>query len=137
MEGRGMNAFVIELENRPGMLAGLTGAIAEKGINITGVAATTLMDAGAVAILTNDEAGTRSALESANLKFRELPIVSAAIEDRPGGLHEVAQRLADAGVNVEALLPTGMEGGRVMIAFAVDDVEAARGAIGAGAGISA
>ena len=36
-----VNAFIVELENRPGMLAGLAEAIAGRGINITAVAAAT------------------------------------------------------------------------------------------------
>jgi hypothetical protein len=132
-----MNAFIIELENRPGMLAGLTAAIAEKGINIAGVAGATSMEKGAVAIVTNDEAATRAALESSHLRFREVALVSKALEDRPGSLHGAAQGLADAGVNIEALFPTGMEEGKIVVAFAVDDVDGAKRALGLGESVSA
>jgi hypothetical protein len=125
-----MNAFIIELENRPGVLADITEAIAQKGINITAIAAATATDMGSVALLTNDEAGTRGALQGTGANFREVALVSSAIEDRPGSLAQAARRLADAGVNIEALFATGSEGGKVTIAFAVNDAEAARTALG-------
>ena len=48
-------------------------------------------DTGAIAIVTNDESATRSALEGIDCKFREVALASAALEDKPGIL---AARLA-------------------------------------------
>jgi hypothetical protein len=129
-----MNAFIIELDNRPGSLADVAAAIAEKGINITGVAGATGTSSGTVALVTNDEGATRSALEGAGARFREVALASAALEDKPGVLADAARRLADARVNIEAIFPTGMEGGKITVAFGVDNVEAARGALSAMAG---
>ena len=125
-----MNAFIIELDNRPGTLADVAAVIAEKGINIAGVAGATGTSTGTVAIVTNDESGTRSALEAAGARFREVGLASAPLEDKPGVLADAARRLADAGVNIEAIFPTGMEGGKITVAFGVDNVEAARSALG-------
>ena len=125
-----MNAFIVEMENRPGMLAGLTEAIGGRGINITAVAAATSTDRGAVALLTDNEAGTSSALDDAGVTYRTCAVVSAVLDHRPGSLADAARRLATAGVNVEALLATGMEEGRVVVAFAVDDADGARAALG-------
>lgn len=129
-----MNAFIIQMENRPGMLAGLAEAIAEKGINITAIAGATATESGSVVLLTNDEAGTRSVLDATGINYRQVGLVAAGLEDRPGTLAAAARRLADAGVNIEAFLPTGSEGGRIQLAFAVDDAEAARSALGELAG---
>jgi hypothetical protein len=125
-----MNAFIVELENRPGSLASVADSIAQKGINITAVSGATVGNQGSVTILTNDESGTRSALEAGGFAYREIGLVSAAIEDKPGTLAAVARRLADAGVNVEALMLTGMDGGKVSIAIGVSDTEAAKRALG-------
>lgn len=125
-----MDVFIVSLENRPGMLAGLAESIAGRGINITNIAAATTTDAGAVALTTDDDAGTRSALDEAGVDYRATGAVTAALEHRPGTLAAAARRLADAGVNVEAVFATGMDGGRVTIAFAVDDPAAAQAALG-------
>lgn len=125
-----MNAFIVELENRPGMLAGLAEAIAGRGINITAVAAATSTDRGEVALLTDDEAGTRAALDDAGVTYRTCAVVSAVLDHRPGSLADATRRLATAGVNVEALLATGMENDRVVLALGVDDADGARAALG-------
>ena len=132
-----MNAFIIDLENRPGSLADTAAAIAEKGININGVAGATSGGTGTIAIITNDEAGTRSALQGIDCKFREVSLISAPLEDKPGILADAARRLADAGVNIEAIFPTGMEGNRITVAFGVDNAEAAKQALGIAAGATA
>ncbi|HET6381467.1 MAG TPA: ACT domain-containing protein [candidate division Zixibacteria bacterium] len=129
-----MNAFIIELANKPGMLADVAEAIAEKGINITAVAGATSGQSGSVAILTNDEAGTRSVLESRGITFRAIPLVSATMPHRPGSLADASRRLANAGVNIEALFVTGSSGDNATVAFAVEDADAARQALGELAG---
>lgn len=132
-----MNAFIIELDNRPGSLADVAAAIAEKGINIAGVAGATSATSAAVAIVTNDEDATRSALEGAGARFREVHLASASLDDRPGVLADVARNLANAGVNIEAILPTGMEAGKITVAFGVDNIEAAKSVLGQSASVSA
>jgi hypothetical protein len=132
-----MNAFIITLDNRPGALADIASAIAEKGINIAGVAGATEGSTGTIALVTNDEAGTISALEGAGARFRQVALASAALEDKPGVLADAARRLADAGVNIEAIFPTGMDAGKITVAFGVDNVEAAMTALGQLTGASA
>ena len=44
----------------------------------------------------------------------------------PGSLAKACRRLADAGVNIEALMPTGMEGDHVTVAFITGDPAKAR-----------
>ncbi len=125
-----MNAFIVELENRPGELARLAEAVGQRGINITAIGAVAAGGAGGIGVLTNDEAGTREALQAAGISAREIGLVSLSLEHRAGTLAEVARKLADAGVNVELLLATGMSGSNVSIAVGVDDVEAAQRVVG-------
>ena len=125
-----MRAFIIQAENRPGALADLAEALGQRGINITGVAGSTWDSAGAIALITNDDSGTRSVLDERGADYRESELVAAGMEDKPGTLGDAARRLADRGVNIEAIMPTGMQGSRVTVAFAVDDVNAAREALG-------
>ncbi len=125
-----MNAFIVDLENRPGSLAAVTEAIASKGINITAFSGATCGGGGTVALVTNDEAGTRAALAAGGWRCREVELVAAALEHQPGSLAVAARRLADAGVNIEAALPTGMSGDRVTVAFATSDAAKARQALG-------
>jgi hypothetical protein len=132
-----MNAFIIQLENKPGSLAKITEAIGDRGINITAISGVTAGTVGALGLLTNDESGTREVLKSAGIQVREIGLVSVSIEHKAGTLGQIARKLADAGVNIELLLGTGMSGSNVTVALGVDNVEAAQRAIGQTASVQA
>ena len=131
-----MNAFIVELANVPGALAEITEAIAEKGVNILGFTGATSGATGSVVFITNDEAGTRAALAGAGATTREAELVVANLAHEPGSLAKLARQLADAGVNIEAALPTGMEGGKISVAFATDNPDRAREVIGEKAAVA-
>ena len=124
-----MNAFIVKLENQPGELAQLGEALGERGINITGISGMTWDDEGALALITNDDAGTRTVLDGRGDDYRELELVSVTMDDRPGTLGDAARRLADRNVNIAAVIPTGSQGSTVTVAFGVDDARAAREAL--------
>jgi hypothetical protein len=121
-----MNAFLVELENKPGELARVTEAIAAKGVDITGVSGSTCGSSGSVALMTDNDATTRTALQDARVTFREMEATVAPIGAAPGSLAMAARRLADGGVNIEALMATGMEGDQVTVAFVTSDAAKAR-----------
>ena len=125
-----MNAFVVELPNQPGSLAMIAEAVAARGINITAFAGATSGELGTVSFTTDDESGTRNALGEKGWVYREVPIVRASLDHRPGTLATAARRLADAGINIETVFVSGMEGGKVVVAFGVDTPEAAQRALG-------
>lgn len=125
-----MNAFLVELKNQPGALAQVTEAIAQKGIDIVSFSGATSGSSGTVALITNDESATRRVLADGGFTVREIELVTAALAQRPGTLAAAARRLADAGVNIEAALATGMSDRGVHVAFATDDPARARQALG-------
>jgi hypothetical protein len=124
-----VNAFVVEAKNEPGKLAEVSKALADKGINIMSGAVITMGERGGLALITNDADATRKALRDANASFREIEVLPVGLADEPGSLAKVARKLADARVNVELLLPTGMIAGKVTLALGVDNIEAARKAL--------
>ena len=116
-----MKAFLVDLDNKPGVLADVADALGSKGINIENIAGATCGDKGRAAIITNDDAGTRAAFGAKGLKFTEIESVEASLAHKPGSLAQAARRLADAGVNIEAILPAGMSGGDVTVSFITDN----------------
>ncbi len=132
-----MNAFIVDLKNKPGELAKVAEAIAAKGIDLRGVTGATCGDSGTVTLITNDEAGTTRALTEGQWKFRPIELVTAAIVDRPGSFAQATRSLANAGLNIEAALPIGMSGGKIQVAFATDNPVKAREALGDGQLVSA
>lgn len=116
-----MNAFLVDLANQPGALADVAEALGAKGINIEMITGATCGDAGRAAIGTNDDAATRAALGAIGATFREVEVVEVSLPHSPGSLGRAARRLADAGINIDALTPIGMSGGDVRVAFLTSD----------------
>jgi hypothetical protein len=52
------------------------------------------------------------------------------IDDRPGALAELSERLAAAGVNIHSLLVQDRRSGQADVSLTVDDVARARAALG-------
>ena len=127
-----MNAFIISAPNKPGELSKISELIALKGINITSIATIGWQGGGGIALITNDESGTRSALAGAG-QITELEIIPVSLEDHPGTLAAASQKLADAGINIELLLPIAMREGKVSIALATNNNAKARELLGTGA----
>jgi hypothetical protein len=122
-----MNAFLVELPNKPGEFARITEAIAARGINIVTITGTTCGSTGRVAMATDNDAETRTVLGNAKVAYTESELTEAIIPNQPGALAKVVRRLADSGLNIEALMPTGMKGNDVTVAFVTDNPTTARG----------
>ena len=121
-----MQAFIVESPNKPGELARQAAAIAARGINVEAFCLA-IGNRGGTAFLAQDEAGVRRALNDAGIGFREVPVLTISLEDRPGTVAQAAARLADAGVNIELFAPVHYGAGhKATMAVGVDKVEDAR-----------
>jgi hypothetical protein len=116
-----VNAFIVDLKNKPSELAKVAEAIAVKGIDVTGFSGSTCGDSGTLALVTDNEVDTRRALTDGGWKFRAIELVETSLANKPGALAEAARRLANAGINIEAAFPTSMTGSTVHIVFATND----------------
>lgn len=125
-----MNAFIVDLKNKPGELAKVAEALAGQGVNITGFSGATCGETGSIALATSDEAATRRALTDGRWTYRPVELVTASLADKPGSLGQATRKLAAAGVNIEAAIPTGMAGGNMHISFATDNPSKAKEALG-------
>lgn len=125
-----MQWFIVEAANKPGEFARHAEEIAQRGINLANVVCLGIGDRGGAAFYAKDEAGLRSALNDAGIGFREVSVVTARLEDKPGTVAEAARLLGDAGVNIELLAPMGMDGSKVTVAIGVDKEEQALSALG-------
>ena len=118
--------LTVKLEDRPGTLAQLGETLGASGVNINGGCAVTSGGEGWVHILVDDAAAARTALEAAGMSVTsEREVVIADAEDQPGNLGATAQKLAEAGVNVELFYVTS----GLKLVFVVDDAEKARSAL--------
>ncbi len=118
--------FVVELTNRPGAMADLAEALAERGVDLRAIGGGSLGDAGHVILTTADDATTKAVLEEGKYTYIEGESILAEVDDRPGGMARLARELANANVNIYGHLFLGRWGDRAMFAFVVDDPVKAR-----------
>lgn len=113
-----------QLEHRPGSLAELGERFGAAGVNIDGIYG----DPDRIHILVDDADAARRVLSDAGLDVRdEKEVLVVGCPDEPGALGKRARTLADAGINIElAYLAAGTR-----LVLAVDDLAAARSALGA------
>jgi hypothetical protein len=96
--------LTIDVENTPGALAEVAGAVSDAGVNL---AAATCIGSGERAelhILVPHPEPVRHALANSHLAVsREREVVVLDVEDRPGVLADLARTIARAGVNLDLL----------------------------------
>lgn len=124
-----MQAFMIELADKPGALADVAEAIAAKGVNIVAVSGSVCGETGKVAIATDDDANTRSALADIQCTFEQKEITSTLMPNQPGTLAKAARQLANKGVNIESAMILGMKGSDIEVGFVTSDPVVARDAL--------
>jgi hypothetical protein len=121
--------FAVQLDNRPGELAHLARALGARGINISHIWCAGGGATVGAFLQTTDADQTRRVLRCLGHDFIEGETVVVDVPDHPGGLADVAERLALAGVNITGTLCIGNRRGVIEMAFAVDDEAKAKSAV--------
>jgi hypothetical protein len=111
----------IQLTNHPGDLARVAQALGRRGVNIKALAGLSIGGTAMARILPDDIVAARSALEAANIRFTESEVHVVLLENKAGELANVANRLGDAGVNLEAIYITGLAGDLIELAIVSDN----------------
>src|SRR5207248_8528163 len=118
--------LVIEIENTPGALAEVSGAISDAGVNI---AAATCFGSGQRAelhILVPHAEAAKHALAISHLAVNhEREVVVVEVEDRPGVLADLTRKIALAGVNLDLVYVAT----RNRVVFGSADLAALRAAL--------
>jgi hypothetical protein len=120
-----MTEFVVRMVNEPGRLAALTETLAAAGVNIEALAAFGLDGEGVIRLIVDNAAAAHRSLREAGLSFEEHEVLTTFLENSPGQLASVARRLADSGVNIDAvyILNSGPDG--IELAMVVDQPHSA------------
>jgi hypothetical protein len=74
-------------------------------------------------------------LQNGGHSFKEMEITEIHLRDEPGTLAKATGRLAQAGVNIEAIFPTGMSGRDISVAFVTNNPTKAREALAAASSV--
>ena len=123
-------AFRVTLKDAPGALAHVAGALAARGINLEASGGETVGGEGRVTLLTSDVEAAREVFEGHNVAFEEVELLVVTLQDNPGALASVTQRLGEAGVNITSLVQLNRMHGQSDLGVVVDDPEKARPILG-------
>ena len=116
----------IQLTNHPGDLARVAQALARRGVNIKALAGMSIGGVAMARILPDDIVVARSAFEEAKIRFTESEVHVVLLENKAGVLASVANRLGDAGINLEAIYVTGIADDLVELAIVSDNPKKAK-----------
>jgi len=123
--------LTLTLESKPGVLAKISQALAGAGVNITAICAAETAGRGKIRMVVSDPARAKEALAAAKLRCGEEPALMLTLEDRPGALARVAEKLAAAKINIKcAYATTGGMGGSTTVVLSVSNVDKAASVLG-------
>ena len=122
--------LTIELDDKVGSVAAAAEAIDKAGVNIESICGFVVGGKGVGHVLVADPGKARQALQSAGARVTgEQDVLVLDIEDKPGSLGKLTRKIADAGVNLNAVyLAT-----KTRVVIGAPDIEKARAAAGEGA----
>jgi hypothetical protein len=122
-----LKQFSVFLPNRPGALSALARLLAEKNVNILGIASEVRDDSGLVRLAVAGEADVSGVLSRAGFASVETTLLSVEVNDKPGELARVTKALADGKVNITTVYGTSFGGRSSRILISVANSDKARG----------
>lgn len=121
--------IVIEVDNKPGVLASIAAAISDAGVNLAAATCIGKGDTAELHILVPHAEPVHHALAITHAPVmisREHEVVVVEIEDRPGALADLARRIAEAHVNVDTIYVATNN----RVVFGSDDIDGLKKALG-------
>ena len=120
-----VNLIAVFAENQLGQMARITKVIADAGVNIRWVTIATSETFGVLKLLVDKPDLTYDRLHQAGWTVSRVEVLAIEVQDKPGGLHAVAECLTRNKINVEN--SSGfVSNNRAVLLIEVQDVATAR-----------
>jgi hypothetical protein len=114
--------LILEVENRPGVLAEVGEVLGAAEVNIVTAAVYTLGGAGRIHLIVDEADRAVSVLKRAGIDVEAIrDVMSVTLEDRPGELGRFARSLAEAGININGLYIAGERGGEKELIVSIEE----------------
>ena len=118
--------FSIFMVNKPGVLSRVLSDFAKSKLNIVAI---TMMDSaehGVMRIIFEQPETARKELKKLNMPYNETEVICLNLENRPGALAKIAEKLSRNHINISyAYCTAGAKGGRTTGVLKVADVKKA------------
>jgi hypothetical protein len=117
------------IDNRPGVLAKVCSDLAQKKVDIIAINVENLVDHCAVRMIVDDPAKALHLLGAAGVLVFETEVLAVSIDNKPGALVALAQRLGSARINIDYLYGSAPERGKASVFVRVNNVKRAQEAL--------
>jgi hypothetical protein len=122
--------LTVWVQDRPGMLGEIGAALGAKKANIRAFTAWVEGDRGGIRLVVDKHATAKKVLAGRGWETAEDEVLAVTLADSPGSLGKVAEKLGDAGVNINyAYAGTAGSARRVNVYFGVSDIKTALKAV--------
>ncbi len=120
-----MKQLVIVTEDKPGIVADISTALANKNINIESLDAEAAKRHGIVILSVDKYDEALKTLKDASFTVYTEDTIVVEIADEPGALAKIARRFKDANLNMRSIRIIKREAGKSLVAIATDDTKEA------------
>ncbi|MBL7131829.1 MAG: ACT domain-containing protein [Candidatus Omnitrophica bacterium] len=93
--------LVVSADNKVGMLAEVSGIIADAGVNITAISAYAMAEKAIFRIVTSDNNKAENVLIQKGFNVEESEVVAVNLPDEVGQAKEIANKIKQAGINLD------------------------------------
>lgn len=115
-----MREIVIVTDDRPGVMAEVSEALAAAGVNIETLDAESLAETAVISLTVDDVDAALGALARTRYRAFSEDALMVRLEDRPGELARITRRFKDAGINMRSMRIVRRAGGQSIVAIATD-----------------
>ncbi len=98
--------LVIAVDNRVGALAEAARIVAGAKINLLAVCAYVIESKGFILFVTEDNQKAKEALKKKHYEVKEEEVVCVSVDNKPGTLEVVAEKIAKAGIDIRLIYGT-------------------------------
>lgn len=95
--------LMIRVDNRVGSLAEVTSFLSASGINLIAICAYEIEGLVSIMFVTDDNNATKGILERNNIKVQEEEVILLTIDNKPGALQKITDKIAEAGINLKLI----------------------------------
>jgi hypothetical protein len=122
--------YCVGLENKPGTFAKLCAALAKMDVDVRALFVSEEGKYSWVHLIGHPTSSTEHALNEGGYKFFTEKVLTVRVDDQRGELERIANRLAEAGVNISYIYGSGAQGSEFTLVLNTTDVELAARSLG-------
>ncbi len=116
--------FSIFVQNKVGTLGDLSTHLAREGVNIRAVSVIDDLEWGIVRLIVDDTEKAKNILQELGLMYGESQVLTVELENHPGSLADLANKLSKKKLNIEQAYATATGENTIVVLSTTDDRKA-------------